>query len=95
MNDSDTAIAKYESAFRAGVPAAIGDVIVLEVSRWRPAAGPSYAYAQAVGYRTDTAFGAFSTHTVIYAHERDHWYLERGHYDLPTRHAAQQDVMTR
>lgn len=95
MTDTDAMTAQQEATFRAAVPLIIGDVIVLEITRWLPAAGPSHACAEAVGYRSDSAHGCYSTHTVIHDHHRQTWLLKRGHYDLPTRQAAQQDVMTR
>jgi hypothetical protein len=82
-----------ESAFRVAVPQFVGGLEVAEVINYRPARPGEYAAAIAV---CQWAGGEWSSHVVVFAHDRpeddpDRWSLSAGTHhptrDAVTRHA--------
>ncbi|WP_069162947.1 hypothetical protein [Nocardia altamirensis] len=66
---------------------------ILEITRFDGGSFEHHTYALAAALtRTNSAF---SNHTLIYRDDKDDFLLERGHYDFPTRTAAEKDAHVR
>lgn len=82
-----------EAGFRAAAPQSIAGIDIVEITRFHGGSFNHHTYptAAALTRRGNT----FSTHTLIYRDDRDDFLLETGHYDFPTRTAAEHDARHR
>lgn len=90
---ANTDIRITEAMFRVRVPEKLDGIEILEVTRFDGGSFErgTYALAAALTRSGD----AYSTHTLIYQDEGDRFVLHAGHYDFPTRAAAEDDARLR
>lgn len=96
MSEKDSvADARIAAAdFRRKAPRRIDGIEILRITRFD--GGSAARGTNALAAAVTRANGAYSTHTLIYQHEKGSWLLSHGHYDIPTfaKAAADADIRT-